>query len=464
MGDNIAGPSFLLARQDLAHREHQHQHNHIHLHRRQATAVVTEIVATVSVVQQVDVDLNGSTWSTTTLATDSSPSITNENAATTSTESPAVAIPSVASSAVESSQASQSLLLPSTSTTISIPTRFPTLILSSNSTSCKSQCQSTILERLTKPTVISTIANSSRFTNSTTSRTSLTYITSSSTSDHLKDSSTSTFYTPSYTAKSSSAAGGNVGGTGVAGGTASTSTAASGKGDTNSSTASPPVIVGGVVGGVAGLAILVFLLMGLIRWWKKKHQSMLLLGDGDAATGAETTRDGPPSPLPGGMTQRRSLAFGVPAVLASMTGYKRASQKTETDRTISSTAGSERGFYRVSGRKLPSVLQSGGDGYGGEINTNTLSGSSFYRDSQGFYGGPGSPTSPSHPPGTRPFQRDSGIPVMRPSPARTPVTEQSPFSAFPTPLDPPPPRPDVLTRSQAPSQDGSQRSRFTEEV
>ncbi|KAN0103260.1 hypothetical protein V8E51_011573 [Hyaloscypha variabilis] len=447
MGDNIAGPSFLLARQDLAHREHQHQHNHIHLHRRQATAVVTEIVATVSVVQQVDVDLNGSTWSTTTLATDSSPSITNENAATTSTESPAVAIPSVASSAVESSQASQSLLLPSTSTTISIPTRFPTLILSSNSTS-----------------FISTIANSSRFTNSTTSRTSLTYITSSSTSDHLKDSSTSTFYTPSYTAKSSSAAGGNVGGTGVAGGTASTSTAASGKGDTNSSTASPPVIVGGVVGGVAGLAILVFLLMGLIRWWKKKHQSMLLLGDGDAATGAETIRDGPPSPLPGGMTQRRSLAFGVPAVLASMTGYKRASQKTETDRTISSTAGSERGFYRVSGRKLPSVLQSGGDGYGGEINTNTLSGSSFYRDSQGFYGGPGSPTSPSHPPSTRPFQRDSGIPVMRPSPARTPVTEQSPFSAFPTPLDPPPPRPDVLTRSQAPSQDGSQRSRFTEEV
>lgn len=309
-------------------------------------------------------------------------------------------------------------------------------------------------------TVISSTSNSSHFTNSTiASRTSLTYITSSSASDDW-DSST-TFYTPTYTLTISGAAGGNAGGTGVAGGSASRNTAA-GNGTSNSSTASPPVIAGGVVGSVAGVAILIFVIMAFIRW-KKRHQSMLLLGDGDRGTGAETTRDGPPSQPPGGMTERRSFAYAVPAVLASMTGYKRSSQKTETDRTISSTAGSERGFYRVSGRKLPSVLQSGGDGYGGGIDTNTLSGSSFYRDSQGFYGGAGSPTSPSHPPGAISFNRDSGVPVMRPSPARTPVTEQSPFSAFPAPLDPPPRRPDVLGRAP-PSQDGSQRSRFTEEV
>jgi hypothetical protein len=215
------------------------------------------------------------------------------------------------------------------------------------------------------------------------------------------------------------------------------------------------------VGSVAGVAILIFILMAFIRW-KKRHQSMLLLDNGDGGNDAEISRAGPPSHPPGGMTERRSLAYGVPAVLASMTGYKRSSQKTETDRTISSTAGSERGFYRVSGRKLPSVLQSGGDGYGGGINTNTLSGSSFYRDSQGFYGGPGSPTSPSYPPGIS-HQRDSGVPVMRPSPARTPVTEQSPFSAFPAPPTPPLQRPDVFGRAP-PSQDGSQRSRFTEEV
>jgi hypothetical protein len=50
---------------------------------------------------------------------------------------------------------------------------------------------------------------------------------------------------------------------------------------------------------------------------------------------------------------------------------------------------------------------------------------------------------------------------MRPSPARTPVTEQGPF-AFPS-QDPLPPRPDVLGRSHS-SQDGSHASRFTEEV
>jgi hypothetical protein len=461
MGDNNVGPSLLLARRDLAHREHIHQHNHFH--RRQAQATVTEIVATVSVVQQVDVDSNGNTYATQIL-TESSPAITNELSAATTTQGPGVVSPG--SAVVGGSQASQSLLSDQSTTpdltAISIPTHFPSLILSSNSTTCKSSCQLRDNRRLTESIVISSTSNSSRSSNSTlTSRTSLTYLTSASASDDFWDSSTSISFTPTYTVESSTVIGGNAGGTGVAGGGAS-STGSAGNGTANSSMASTPVVVGGVVGSVAGAAILIFLLMALIRW-KKRHQSMLLLDNGDGGTDAGTTRGVPPSQPPGGMTQRRSLAYGVPAVLASMTGYKRSSQKTETDRTISSTAGSERGFYRVSGRKLPSVLQSGGDGYGGGIDTNTLSGSSFYRDSQGFYGGAGSPTSPSHPPAGLSFQRDSGVPVMRPSPARTPVTEQSPFSAFPAPLDPPPRRPDGLGRSH-PSQDGSQRSRFTEEV
>lgn len=181
-------------------------------------------------------------------------------------------------------------------------------------------------------------------------------------------------------------------------------------------------------------------------------------------------------------TTRRSFIQAVPAALASLTGYKRASQKTE--HTISSTAGSERGFYRVSGRKLPSVLQSGGDGFDynsaihnekhdpnanssqerdadRDVNRDTQS--SFYhdRDSDMFYGAPGSPM----------FRdRDSGVPVIRPSPARTPVTEHGPFFPMPprTPTGTSPGvgmvgrRPDTL-RTQ-PSQDGSHTSRFTEEV
>lgn len=207
------------------------------------------------------------------------------------------------------------------------------------------------------------------------------------------------------------------------------------------------------------MALVGFLLLLLIKWWKRK-QSMISLGEGNEGPGADQVRDAPPNQPTGGMSQRRSMAFAVPAALATLTGYnKRLSQKTTG--TVSSTAGSERGFYRVSGRKLPSVLQSGGDGYGGPVHDSTLSGSSFYRDSTGYYGGPGSP-----PPSSSPVmpERDSGVPVMRPSPARTPVTEHGPFGppAPPVPLTPPI-RPDLIGRSH-PSQDGSHASRFTEEV
>jgi len=186
---------------------------------------------------------------------------------------------------------------------------------------------------------------------------------------------------------------------------------------------------------------------------------MLSLGSGDPGAGGMTHRGiGPaPSEPAGGMSQVRSSLFAVPNALASLTGFKRSSR--HTDMTMSTDAGGERGFYRVSGRKLPSVLQTGGDGYGDNIAGNTLSGSSFYRDSQGFYGGPGSPTSTVYAGTQRP---ESGIPVMRPSPARTPVTEHGPFSIGPAPLTPPH-RPDILGRSH-PSQDGSHTSRFMEEV
>jgi hypothetical protein len=182
---------------------------------------------------------------------------------------------------------------------------------------------------------------------------------------------------------------------------------------------------------------------------------MLSLGSGDPGTGTSMSRGLGPAPphSSGGMSERSNL-FVVPGALASLTGFKRSSK--QTDQTMSTDAGGERGFYRVSGRKLTSVLQSGGDGYGDSVADNTLSGSSFYRDSQGFYGGPGSPTSSPLAGIQRP---ESGIPVMRPSPARTPVTE---YGFGPAPLTPPH-RPDVLGRSH-PSQDGSHASRFTEEV
>ena len=320
------------------------------------------------------------------------------------------------------------------------------------------------------PVISSSSSLSPTFSNTTlsSSRSSLAYLTPSSSTVSDQSSSlpsTSSFYSPSSSAHATTTSNVAVlgGATGASSSSPSSTTTASGNStvSNNSSVAPTPVIVGGVVGGIAGAAIVIFVLMFLIRW-KRRNSTMLSLGSGEAGPGAATTRDAPPSQPSAGMAERHSLAFAVPAALAALTGYKRSSQKTETDRTISSTAGSERGFYRVSGRKLPSVLQSGGDGYGGGVHENTMSmsGSSFYRDSQGLYGGTGSPTQT---PAGISIQRDSGIPVMRPSPARTPVTEHGPFSAVPVPLNPPPRRPDALGRSRS-SQDGSHASRFTEEV
>lgn len=227
-----------------------------------------------------------------------------------------------------------------------------------------------------------------------------------------------------------------------------------------SSAPSTPVVVGSVVASVAGASILIFVLLIILRWWKR-NQGRVSLGEGGAiGDGRESGPGGVPS---GDMVQRRrSLAHAVPDAIAGMIGYKKSQQKTETDQPFSSAAGSERGFYRVSGRKLPSVLQSGGDGYGGGYGEgNTLSGSSFYQDSPGLYDGTGGPSSPTI--GIT-IERDSGVPIMRPGPARTPVTEPGPFASMvPAPLNLPPRRPDGLGRSR-PSQDSSQPSRFRELV
>ncbi|KAE8451821.1 hypothetical protein EG329_002661 [Mollisiaceae sp. DMI_Dod_QoI] len=471
--DDHAWPSLLLAKHERAHREHVHQHQHQHhlFHRAPQTgatvtavqSVVTQVTATVSVVQQIDVDPNGSTFAIQTILADSTyrgwggTPTTKPNALPTTSASPAIASSSSSASSTIAGgspqvSASQSLNS-STSTAVPSTSSFSSLIASSNSTTLISSSASSLTPNFSNSSISTTSSSSSSTFLSTSS--------SSSEASSTSTSSTSSLYSPSSSVVATITGGGIPGGTAASTGTAPTTTAGTGNGTSSnaSNTPSTPVVVGGVVGSIAGVAILVFLLLAFIRW-KKRHQSMLSLGSGNEAAGAVTSREAPPPSQPsGGMTERRSLAF-VPAALTNLGGFKRTSR--QTDRTVSSTAESERGFYRVSGRKIPSVLQSGGDGYGGGIaEPNTLSGSSFYRDSQGFYGGPGSPTSAIAGPSTRP---ESGVPVMRPSPARTPVTQQGPFSAAtPEPLTPPR-RPDVLGRSH-PSQDGSHTSsRFKEEV
>ncbi|PQE11978.1 adenovirus e3 region CR2 domain-containing protein [Rutstroemia sp. NJR-2017a BVV2] len=371
---NDAGPSLLLARHEHGNAHHNHLLQHQKLHNKRQTAIttataqataVTEVIQTISVVQQVDVNTDGSTFAVQTLPASNYPSLILQSGTTTTSESPSSTDVTSAVSTALGSQPSSSgqAVLSSTSSTevtsTSIPSSFSSLIPNANSTT----------------------------------------------------------------------------GTGVSTGSGtSTSTASAGNGEASNNSSTPPTstIVGGVVGGVAGLAAVLFLLLFVLRW-KKKSGGMLSLGS--------VSRELPPTSSGGGGNR-----------------------------------GSERGFYRVSGKKLPSVLQHGGDGYGGGVNEpnpntlsgssfypsgvppmpnpNTLSGTSFYRDEHGFYGGQSSP------PLDAPVARDSGIPMMRPSPARTPVTEQGPFVDIHAPV---PPRPDVIGRSH-PSQDGSHTSRFTEEV
>jgi hypothetical protein len=262
--------------------------------------------------------------------------------------------------------------------------------------------------------------------------------------------------TPSSTVGGVAGAGGS---TRVSGSSStSSSTGGAGDGDGAAAPVSTPAVVGGVVGGVAGIVFIVALLMVFVRW-RKRHQNLLRLGTGDSlVAGTNSTGGAGSTPSGSGAMTERSLPFAIPAALANLTGHKRTSHQ----HSVTSMAGSEVGFVRVSGRKLPSVFQHGGDGYGDPHDS--LGGSSFYRDSDGFYGGPGSPGSPISPNFSRPA-RDSGVPVNRPSPARTPVISEGAFGP-PSPVsDPIPPlrRPDGLGRSH-PSRDGSHGSRFQEEV
>lgn len=230
----------------------------------------------------------------------------------------------------------------------------------------------------------------------------------------------------------------------------------------------PGTVVGSVLGGVAGVAFLLVLALMLLRW-KKRQNALKMRDSGNGPrgliTGAGTAggKDNPfadpPQTANSSMAQRRSVPFAIPAALANLTG----GQKRYSTRTDASAEGGEKGFQKVSGRKLPSVLHYGGDGYSEPFSRNTvMSDQSSYRDSltQSVYGGPGMPRLALG----SPMRPESGVPVFHEGPARKAQTEPGNFS--PTNLEPP--ARDPLGRSH-PSQDGSNRthgsaSRFTEEI
>ncbi|KAL2266497.1 hypothetical protein VTJ83DRAFT_5849 [Remersonia thermophila] len=213
-------------------------------------------------------------------------------------------------------------------------------------------------------------------------------------------------------------------------------------------------VIGGVVGSVAGIALIVFALLYLLKWRRQRSQGIMLLTDAES-----TVRRRPSTAESGDLARRRSGTFSVHAALAKLNSWRTSIAPAPE------AASQEKGFYRVSGKKLISVLESGGDGYSDPIDSDARSmRSAAYRDSQMTIFGPNQPPLQLG----SPMRPQSGVLIFREGPQRTAVQEQPPLSAqrhstFPTTI--PVPVPDSIGHTWVP-RDGSRGSgsRFTERV
>jgi hypothetical protein len=238
-------------------------------------------------------------------------------------------------------------------------------------------------------------------------------------------------------------------------------TAAAGTTGAGNTTPLPtPQVVGSVVGSLAGAALLLAVILVLLRRHRRQRRGALQL------TNDETTERAPPRDKDASRGHRIPSAF-----LNRFSGMSKSTIETNT------SAG-ERSFQRVSGRKLPSAFSEGMTSEqfsrGG-----TLSGSSFYQDDQGAYGGPSLSKEFGKEVGGYAGTAGSGTMNIRPSPARTPIirhpddhsnpfADPAPFPRDNSHLSPPQsPNPDAprstLGRSLQ-SADGSRSSKFTENV
>ncbi|TLS31070.1 hypothetical protein PpBr36_02357 [Pyricularia pennisetigena] len=520
MTDQAHGSSLLQAREAAHLRRHNHNHNHNRIHRRETgddhhrnlhqhrrhlqqhnqhvrshadspitpppsqqpqrrqvpdavESIITQVVRTVSVIQYVDgvglpvavstvfspaltqiidpitditVDSSLSNLPLPTLPTPPVPKLSSSNSA--SGNGSGGSIGATPPSQTGSLSSSSRPLLSVTSTPSSappLPTTRPGIFNSTSST------------RLFNNTTIR-----SHFLNS--SSISATSLSTSSLSETTITSSTSTSLSSSSftTSRTADVAGGFVPNGAVPAPTSAPTSAAAGP-----ASVPPPTetLVGGVVGGICGMALLLFAVVFILRWRRRQISDHRMLPDG-------TGRPGDKNKGFSSRMSERGISFAVPAALAALSGKK----------AIAPPEGEERGFVRVSGRKLPSVFHHGGDGFTNPFSDprdSTISGgdqSIMYRDSQMFFSPPlgSGPDAGFSPGGSRlklgsPMRPESGIPVIQPGPARTPVEEA--ISAFPVPspattaLRPPPsPLPnerDPLGRSH-PSQDGSRASRLSQ--
>lgn len=260
------------------------------------------------------------------------------------------------------------------------------------------------------------------------------------------------------------AAGGQTFGTPTATAPPSSSTTAASESDDGGEHSDPPpagTIAGGVVGGAAGLAVLVLVALLFLRWYRRRGQIRHQALPATSISSPDLSRDGAP-----GMAERAGMipfAAAVPALF-------RHGNKGEP------LESSERGFTRISGRKLPSQWSEGmsstapppnmpltAQASGEEFHRN-LSNASPFRDSQAFYGGEGATSpfgvSPSSD-GQGPLRTSGGEITMSPGPERHPTFHSGgPYHV---------PQPGSAFgggggRSETPISDPARSSRFTEDM
>ncbi|KAL2814228.1 hypothetical protein BDW59DRAFT_21818 [Aspergillus cavernicola] len=257
------------------------------------------------------------------------------------------------------------------------------------------------------------------------------------------------------------------------------STGSSGSGSLSAETTGK--IVGGVVGGVAGASFIFLLILLLLR---RRKKTGFFFG-----SPARSIADDGGGGLIGGSFTRQMVSrdsnkdgtFGAAYFAPAFMKRWRQSQMSTGEESITSSAPSERGFQKISGRKLPSGTHPGFEYGGGGVEAGSPTESDLSATLP--------PMTTRHPPPSNPFSHpldtsftrevDDDVVVMRPSPARTPTAGSSnamtwadasarampmsfpmPPSGLPVTI---PKRPDALGRSH-PSYDGSRGSRFTESL
>jgi hypothetical protein len=130
--------------------------------------------------------------------------------------------------------------------------------------------------------------------------------------------------------------------------------------------APPGTIAGGVVGGAAGLAVIVFIAMLFLRWYRRRdplsgHHHLPSSGGGGSTMSRGFLDDGLDDGSASGPRSQMSERGGMMPLVGALPALFRHPHRSlaSTASSMGSPANSERGFTRVSGRKLPSQFSPG---------------------------------------------------------------------------------------------------------